>query len=170
MWCYACSWDVRGEFNIEFYGADSHFCHSAYVTWSHVEVWSLKCQHASHVSFVAHISWDVTYVSECSPYVVIGCLQKNILFMSAATLKQIRLKCYLPRLTGAKSSHEITWHDDTRVCRLTWRELTWREDSVSPALLFFRMPRYYRASHCIRYIYLKFLVSALSAGGLAFQP
>ena len=28
------------RFNIEFYGADSHFCHSAYVTWSHVELWS----------------------------------------------------------------------------------------------------------------------------------
>jgi len=27
------------RFNIEFYGADSHFCHSAYVTWSHVELW-----------------------------------------------------------------------------------------------------------------------------------
>ena len=28
------------RFNIEFYGADSHFCHSAYVTWYHVELWS----------------------------------------------------------------------------------------------------------------------------------
>ena len=28
------------RFNIEFHGADSHFCHSAYVTWSHVELWS----------------------------------------------------------------------------------------------------------------------------------
>jgi hypothetical protein len=27
-------------FNIEFYGADSHFYHSAYVTWSRVELWS----------------------------------------------------------------------------------------------------------------------------------
>jgi hypothetical protein len=45
------------RFDIEFYGADSHFCHSAYVTWSHVE---LTCQHASHISVVAHISWDVT--------------------------------------------------------------------------------------------------------------
>jgi len=27
------------RFNIEFYGADSHFCHSAYVTWSLVELW-----------------------------------------------------------------------------------------------------------------------------------
>jgi len=26
-------------FNIEFYGADSHFCHSAYVMWSRVELW-----------------------------------------------------------------------------------------------------------------------------------
>ena len=28
------------RFNIEFYDADSHFCHSAYVTWSHVDLWS----------------------------------------------------------------------------------------------------------------------------------
>jgi hypothetical protein len=28
------------QFNIEFYDADSHFCHSAYVTWSDVELWS----------------------------------------------------------------------------------------------------------------------------------
>ena len=27
-------------FNIEFYGAHSHLCHSAYVTWSPVELWS----------------------------------------------------------------------------------------------------------------------------------
>jgi hypothetical protein len=28
-------------FNIKFYGADSQFCHSAYVTWSRVELWSV---------------------------------------------------------------------------------------------------------------------------------
>jgi hypothetical protein len=28
------------RFNIEFYGADSYFCHSVYVTWSRVELWS----------------------------------------------------------------------------------------------------------------------------------
>jgi hypothetical protein len=28
------------RFDIESYGADSHFCHTAYVTWSHVELWS----------------------------------------------------------------------------------------------------------------------------------
>jgi len=36
----ACSWDVRSGFSIEIYGADSHFCHSAYVTWSRVGLWS----------------------------------------------------------------------------------------------------------------------------------
>ena len=51
------------RFNIEFYGADSHFSHAAYVTWYHVELWPLTCQHASHNSVVAHISWDVIYVS-----------------------------------------------------------------------------------------------------------
>ena len=30
------------RFNIEFYGADSRFCHSAYVTWSHAELWSAQ--------------------------------------------------------------------------------------------------------------------------------
>jgi hypothetical protein len=39
MWYYACSWNVRGDFNIEFFGADLHFCHSAYITWYHVELW-----------------------------------------------------------------------------------------------------------------------------------
>jgi hypothetical protein len=38
MW-YACSWDVRCDLTL-WYGADSHFCHSAYVTWSRVELWS----------------------------------------------------------------------------------------------------------------------------------
>jgi hypothetical protein len=28
------------RFNIEFYDTDSHFCHSAYVAWSRVELWS----------------------------------------------------------------------------------------------------------------------------------
>jgi hypothetical protein len=28
------------RFDIEFYDVDSDFCHSAYVTWSHVELWS----------------------------------------------------------------------------------------------------------------------------------
>jgi len=69
---------------------------------------------------------------ECSSD-VISCFQKKVLFTSAATRKPVRLECYLPQLPGAKSSHEITWHDDMRVSRLTWREHTWRKYSVSPA-------------------------------------
>ena len=119
------------RFTIELYGADSHFCHSAHVTWSHVPV--LLSHFCCRTHFVRHD--DVTYVSSALQTLSVSCLQKNILFMSAATLKQIRLECYLPRLPGAISSHEITWHDDMLVCRLTRRELTWCEDSVSPVLL-----------------------------------
>ena len=32
--------ECERRFYIEFYGADWHFCHSAYVTWSHVKLWS----------------------------------------------------------------------------------------------------------------------------------
>jgi hypothetical protein len=31
--------ECERRFNIEFYGADSHFCHSPHVTWSRVELW-----------------------------------------------------------------------------------------------------------------------------------
>ena len=44
---HVSSCDVKGvqlgcerRFNIEFCGADPHFCHYAYVTWSRVELWS----------------------------------------------------------------------------------------------------------------------------------
>jgi len=76
-------------------------------------------------------TWRRDLRVECSSDGVISCLQKNILFMSAATLKPVRLEYYLLWLPGAKSSHEITWDDDMHVCYLTWRE-----DSVSPTLQF----------------------------------
>jgi hypothetical protein len=47
-------YDARSKkHQIEFYDADSLFCHSAYVTWSSGR---LTRQHASHISVVAHIS------------------------------------------------------------------------------------------------------------------
>jgi hypothetical protein len=61
MWYYACCWDVRGDLTLNSM-AQVHTCHSANVTWSHVELWSVHCQHVSHISVVAHISWDVRYV------------------------------------------------------------------------------------------------------------
>jgi hypothetical protein len=57
------------QFNIEFYGADSHFCHSAYVTWSHVELWSahvparLACWHVSRPELYVR-SRNVSRVTE----------------------------------------------------------------------------------------------------------
>ena len=43
------------RFNIEFYGADSHFCHSDYVTWSHVQLWSAHAPaRLSHVCCRTH--------------------------------------------------------------------------------------------------------------------
>jgi len=106
------------RFTIEFYGADSHFCHSAYVTWSHVP--GRLSRFCCRTHFLRRD--NVTYVPSALQTLSVCCLQKNILFMSAATLKPIRLESYLPRLPGAKSSHEITWHDNMHVCCLMWRE------------------------------------------------
>jgi len=64
------------QFNIEFYGADSHFCHSAYVTWSHVELWS------AHVpARLTHFCCRTHFVRcdlrvECSSNIVTSSFQK----------------------------------------------------------------------------------------------
>jgi len=130
------------RFNIEFYGVDSHLCHCLRHVISRGALVGSRA--TTPLTFLlSHISWDVscglqplsivcrndtTQPSGQTPHKEAEI--KNILFMSAATLKPLRLERYLPRLPGAKSSHEITWHDDMRVCHLTWRE-----DSVSPALV-----------------------------------
>ena len=77
-------------------------------------------------------TWRRDLRVECSSDVAISCLQKNTLFMSAATLKPVRLECYLPRLPGAKSSHEITWHDDMRVA--TSYDMSSRDVRMCPRL------------------------------------
>jgi len=40
MWCYCVQLGCERQFNIKLYGTDSHFCHSAYITWFRVELWS----------------------------------------------------------------------------------------------------------------------------------
>jgi hypothetical protein len=59
MWYYACSWDVRGDLTLNSM-AQIHTSvplpTSRDLTCSSVR---LTCQHASHISVVAHISWDV---------------------------------------------------------------------------------------------------------------
>ena len=118
MWFYACSWDVKGYLPLNSMA-------QIHTSVTLVTSRDLTCQHAWHISVVAHISWDVTYVSSALQTLSVSFFaQKNILFMSAATQKPVRLEYYLHRLPGAKSSHEITWHDNMRMCRLTWREET----------------------------------------------
>ena len=110
-----------------------------WIIWRWFTLLSLCLRHVipvparfSHFCYRTHFVRrdDVTYVSSALQTLSVSCLQKNILFMSAATLKPVRLQCYLPRLSGAKTSHDITWHDDTCACR------PWREHSVSPALVY----------------------------------
>jgi hypothetical protein len=65
MWCYACSWDVRGDLSLN---SMAQIHTSVTLLTSHDFTWSsgrLTCQHASHISVVAHISWDVTSGSIC---------------------------------------------------------------------------------------------------------
>ena len=53
------------RFSTEFYDADSRFCHSAYVTWSHVELWSAHvparlshfCCHTHFVKREQRVEW-----------------------------------------------------------------------------------------------------------------
>ena len=59
----ACSWDVRGDLTLNSL-VQSHT--SVTLLTSRDLAWSsgrLTCQHVSQISAVAHISWDVTYVS-----------------------------------------------------------------------------------------------------------
>ena len=58
----ACSWDMRGDLTLNSMALHT----SVTVLTSRDLAWSpgrLTCQHASQISAVAHISWDVTYVS-----------------------------------------------------------------------------------------------------------
>ena len=63
MWCYACSWDVRSDLTLN---SMAQIHTSVTLLTSRDLAWSsgrLTWQHASQISTVAHISWDVTYVS-----------------------------------------------------------------------------------------------------------
>ena len=59
----ACSWDVRGDLTLN---SMTQIHTSVTLLTSRDLAWSsgrLTYQHAPHISIVAHISWDVTYVS-----------------------------------------------------------------------------------------------------------
>ena len=60
---FTCSWDVRGDLTLN----SMALIHTSVTLLTSRDLaWSsgrLTCQHASQISAVAHISWDVTYVS-----------------------------------------------------------------------------------------------------------
>ena len=65
MWCYACSWDVRGDLTLNSATPIHTFVTlltSRDLTWSSGR---FTRQHASHISVVAHISWGVTPHEMC---------------------------------------------------------------------------------------------------------
>jgi len=63
-------------FNIEFYGTDSHFCHSAYITWSHMELWPAHTPtRLAHFCHRTHFTRHDPRV-ECSSDIVTSCFQK----------------------------------------------------------------------------------------------
>jgi len=153
MWCYACSWDVKGNLILN---SMAQIHTSVTLLMSRDLMWNsgqLTRQHTSHFCCRTHFVRRDLRV-ECSSDVVISCLQKwrkcslkkcanrhdttqqsgqtpdkgveikNIMFMTAATLKPIWLESYLPQLPGAKSSHEITWCDNMRVPpHMTWAQV-----------------------------------------------
>jgi len=123
MWYYTCSLVVRGYLTMNSM-VQIHNSVTLLTSRDH------SCQHASQISVVTHISWAVTTWPTCR--VLFGrCYQLSAekqtvcvgSYSETDTTEMLSL-----RLPHAKSSHEITWHN-TRVCHLTWRE-----DSVSPAL------------------------------------
>jgi hypothetical protein len=121
MWCYACSWVVRRRFDIEFYGADSHFCHSVYVTRSHVEL----------------------YV--CDNRNVWGVLARE----PTRAPREITWRKQSDRSVNLRHRIQCQIASHIPSARVTSHELTWREDSVSPAFVFplrngcMRAPQYY---------------------------
>ena len=63
MWCYACSWDVRGELTLN---SMAQIHTSVALLASRDLAWRsgrFTCQHPSQISAVAHVLWNVTYVS-----------------------------------------------------------------------------------------------------------
>ena len=55
------------RFTIEFYGADSHFCHSAYVTWYHLPARLSHFCCRTHFVRWAHVTWGV-----CVPGLIVA--------------------------------------------------------------------------------------------------
>jgi hypothetical protein len=113
-------------------GAHSHFCHSAYVTWSGVELWSVHMP-----ARLLNFCWRTHFVRRDV---------RHVRHVSRNVCDNRNLRGVLAR-EPTRAPRQITWRQqsDTYVSLLQnsmlniptalviSRELTWREYSVSPA-------------------------------------
>jgi hypothetical protein len=103
------------------------------LTWSSRQ---LTCQHASKISVVAHISWDVTYVPSALQ-TLLPVVSRN--GGNAYWILRQRTFLHDTKSPDCRDQHmrANTWEEigkELKIKRKTWRELSWCEDSVSPAL------------------------------------
>jgi hypothetical protein len=92
-------------------GADSHFCHSAYVTWSDVELWSARTR---------HVSRNVCYNRN---------LRGVLALEPTRALRQITWRKQSDRSVSLRQNSML----NIPTALVTSREFTRREESVSPA-------------------------------------
>jgi hypothetical protein len=123
-WAHVMLWLQLGYLTLNS-GADSHFCHSAYVTWSDVELWSAHMparllNFCWRTNFVRRDVISSLYVSSCDVVIAVGIF--NIEFWRRLTL-----------LSTLLTSRDLTWSSGRLTCSTplkflfshTFRE-TWR--------------------------------------------
>jgi hypothetical protein len=136
-WAHAMLRVHLGYFNIDLL-AQTHtsvtLLTSRDLTWNSGR---LTCQHASQISVVAHISWDGTYVSSAHQ-TLLPAVSRN----GGNAYWKLRQRTFLHDTKSpdcrdqhmrANAREEI--RKELKINSKTCRELTWREDSVSPALV-----------------------------------
>jgi hypothetical protein len=111
--------------------ADSHFCHSAYVTWSHVELWSAHVPaRLCRTHFVRReVMWPHVSRNVCDNRNMRGVLARE------PTRAPREIMWHKQSDRSVNLRHRIRCQIASHIpsARVTSHELTWREDSVSPA-------------------------------------
>ena len=133
MWCYACSWDVRGDITLNSM-AQIHITltllTSCDLTFSSGR---LTCQHTPHISVVTHISWDVTYVSSALLTLSVVCRNggnaywKKFANGPVFMTRTVYVGGYTETDTTGMLSPRTAWRQ-----KLTWDNVTWWYACVPP--------------------------------------